>query len=332
MKICVEVRKNWLNTVVHDDARELRDYKSLSAAERLEILTEVFQRAFLAFWLYGSKKTEWNRRRITQNKKGKTESFGTDNEQLPQTVMLYSKALVSGGSVGEEENLNEKKVPKATAKANFSFDMQKSILHVEVTDVVTENSEDRKAFESSLESELRAAKVAMESYMGMDRFLKTFFDTLHIRRITSVMGGEAVTMHRIYKNAMQSYPLFKGLSYNTRIDLLRKGYRSARAMSGGSRDIHSFAKATFEAFDAQGGVLGKVYTREAITNKYKTFTKVYENRRNRCNPENPSQIWESNSLIFAEYEHPIADGSATLRTSFLAFDLWDLLARSEMVA
>lgn len=332
MKFSVDVRKTWLNTVVQGDAKELRGYNDLSVFERLEILTEVFQRAFLAFWLYSSKNTEWNRRRVTQHKKGKEETYGFDNEQLSQTVLLYSKELVNGGSVGEGEKLNEKKIPKATAKANFSFDMKKSVLHVVVTDIVTENSNDRKVFEASLESELVAAKAAMEHYMGMDRFLKVFFDTLHVRGLTDVMGGEAVTMHRIYKNALQFYPVFKALNYNTQIDLLRKGYRTARRMSGHSRDIHSFAKATFHAFDAHGEVLGKVYTREAITNRYKMFTKVYENRKDRRNPDMHSQIWESNSLIFAEYEHPIADGSTTLRTSFLAFDLWDMLARTEMVA
>lgn len=329
----VRINKELVKTVLKNGGKELQEFEALSPFLRLDILTEVFQRIFLTFWMYsGSKKSDWNRKRVVEKKKKKCEDGSTnfDNEMLTKVVLLSSKVTESGEEVEEDvpdAKDDQKKKPLVTAKAKFSYDEKMGILEITVEDVKGPDMVTEILYQTELENELEDAKVAMENDLDMEDFLKAFFNTLHVHDLTSVMGGEAISMYRIYKNARVAYPVFRGLNYGEQINLLRKGYRSARTIASHSRDIYSFAKATFDAFDEHGAILDKVFAREPISNKFKTYTRVGENRLDRRNPENTTQIWERDCLIYVQYEYDIA-GGATLRTAMLAFDLWEKLAKN----
>ncbi len=330
----VRINKELVTTVLKNGGKELQEFEALSPFLRLDILTEVFQRIFLTFWMYsGSKKSDWNRKRVVEKKKKKSEDGSTnfDNEMLTKVILLSSKVTESGEEIEDDvpnaKDDDQKKKPLVTAKAKFLYDEKKGILEIEVEDVKGPDMVTEILYQNELENELEAAKVAMENDLDMEDFLKGFFNTLHVHDLTTVMGGEAISMYRIYKNARVAYPVFRSLNYGEQINLLRKGYRSARTISSHARDIYSFAKATFDAFDEHGAILEKVFAREPISNKFKTYTRVGENRLDRRNPEKPSQIWESDCLIYVQYEYEIA-GGATLRSAMLAFDLWEKLAKN----
>lgn len=322
--------KNLIRTVVQTNAYETREFEKLSYFRKQEILTEIFQRAFLSVWKNVVKNTEWHKQRVCSKKENEDELL--NKKSLDQTMNVYSKAMFA-----EEYESNKRKKHKATAKINFSYNEDNGILDVEIDEFKTIEPKYEEIFKYSLNKELeevkssieKSVKESIEERFDIRIFLKCFYDTLHIHELTSVTGNDASNVYQIFMNAKESYPLFKKEKYTTQLDILRKGYRLAINSPGNSRDINSFAKGVFEAIATHGDgyLTKKIYAKEKATERYANFTKVFEKREDRYDPEHPSTVWEKDALIFATYEHTtICHGSVTtLRTSFLAFDLWHML-------
>lgn len=327
----------FLRNVLDGNGQELRNFRGLSSAERNALETEAHQRSFMNYFMRNT--SEWE-------KKGKSSSaenaLNFENEVLSSTIVLATKAketFIESEEVTEHrmvsvdgrfkpeayQKVREKKVkePKAVAEVSFKFDSKKNVLEVDVTSISVKDPGTKAYYRKELEKALEKTGDDMECFYNITRFVKYFFDTLHVHKITYVTGSEALVMMRIYKNARIAYPLFSKLKYTKQIEILDKGFRKARRSSAGSRDIHTYAKATFEAMCEEGGVINEVYKHDFVTNKMMTYKKVGEQRRDRRNPDNSSQIWEKNCLIFVDYIY----GKTNIRTSLLAFDLWDLLAR-----
>lgn len=332
-----------LGTILCGRGRALIEFNRLSSAERSMIETEVYQRLFMSE-LFGSF-SSWER--VARGKSGKkaTEVEPTitmENEILPNVISLTSKdktavtvhenanvkRMVQIGNKFESVPMTEKvekkvKKPNATAMVTFRFDAKKSVLVVEAQDFSVREADTKEHYTKSLEKALKTAGTNMEKKLTLPRLVKSFFDTLHVHKMCHISGAEALNMMRIFRNAKMAYPNFANLDYVKQIDILDKGYRNARTISAGSRDIHALAKGTFEAMCEEKGLIDKVYKHDFITNKMMYYYKIGERRRNRVNPENPSQIWERDSLIFVDYVY----GRTKIRTSLMAFDLWDLLAK-----
>ncbi len=344
----------FLGTVLAGNGQELRKFRGLNSTETDAVMTETYQRDFLRNF-FGSS-CNWERMShakgelVKNSNKAKEKNAETttaeganfDNEVLANVVFLATKAkatevkkeLVSVNrmvttdgktSMVPRMEMAEKKVkiPKATAKVSFRFDSKKSMLVLEVIEVTAMEPSTEKHYRKDLEKALMSGRDAVECFYTLNDFIKSFFDTLHVHKMCYITGSEAVNMHKIYKHAKQAYPLFDKMGHRKQVDILDKGYRNSRSVSAGSRDIHAFAKGTFEAMCDEGGIIDQVYKHDFITNQLMLYKKIGEHRRDRVNPDNHNQIWEKNCLVFVDYVY----GKSNIRTSLLAFDLWDLLAR-----
>lgn len=314
MRICVS--RKFRNVVENNLYKGMVGYMNLPWYEKNEILMQTFQRAMLFFWLTSGKRSVWSRVKSGAEKDDVTQEVG-DTELLSSEIALTSKSKY------KEEKKEGAKVAEATARVSCSFDAAKFELHVEVLEISAKDDATHKYYEKLLKKELNDARNDMEFFLGMEEFLRCFFDTLHSKLVTMVTGSEAVHMYHVYNNALKYFPQFKKLNDKTRADVMDQGYRRSRSQRSGSKDIWTFAKGTFEMF-ASNGLIDEVIKENQITGKLVKHTKIMENRKDRCNPDNPREIWEKNALIFVDYKY----GTHQLRTSVLAYDLWSLLARN----
>jgi hypothetical protein len=348
--IKVAVNPKFLGSVLDGNGHELNDFRGLSSGDYNAVLTEVYQRSFLSSFL-GSY-CSWERKRPAKgesNNSGKgskksvaIDGVNIDNEVLGNVVCLATKKkyeVTRSETVtvnrlvvidGKQQTLpftekkeKKEKVPVAQAKVLFNFNQSDNVLEIKVLEMSGKDKATEIRCRKELENELEDAHIMMECYYDMSQFVKALFDTLHVHKMCHITGSEAQNMRRIYKHAVVAYPLFAKLDHRKQIDILDKGFRGARTVTAGSRDIHAFAKATFEAMCREGGIIDVVYKHDFITNQMMTYTKIGEHRRDRVNPDNHRQVWEKNCLVFADYVY----GKSNIRTSFHAFDLWDLLAR-----
>lgn len=322
-----------LGTIRGGNGRGLIPFNRLSDAERSMLVTEAYQRIFMSEFLGVS--SAWER--VAARKKSETSAAeltnNMENEILQSVIDLATKEKTSvvvnecigdrSESVTKAEKQEKKvKMPNATAQVAFSFDTKKSVLTVEIKGISVREEEKKDRYMKSLERALKNAADDVEEKATLPRVVKAFFDTLHVHKLCTISGPEALNMMRVYRNAMKVYPLFANLEYAKQIDILDKGYHKARTISVGSRDIHSFAKGTFEAMCEEKGLIDRVYKHDFITGKMMLYYKIGEHRRDRKNPDT-HQIWERDSLLFVDYVY----GEAKIRTSLMAFDLWDLLAK-----
>ena len=315
MNMKIKTNGNYEGSVANK-AKGVQKYSSLPAERKREIQQMTFVKVFLYFWFCTGQKSHWIREKAVKVKKSETNmdiNAVLDSEKVSDVVTVKTKAV------------NEQKKPRAIAKVRFSFDDLNNVLSLEVIEVNAANPADAEHYRKSLLRELKDAKTEMDFDFGFEMYLKYFFGTLKATEVANIEGSEAVLMYRIYKRAIERYPLFKAMSQDKQLDVLDRGLRKARAARVGSRDIHYFAKCTFEVF-AEEGLINKVIREDHVTGKLKTYYKVSENRRDRVNPDNHSQVWERNCLIFATYKD--LNG---IQTSFLAFDLWNMLAQSNRV-
>lgn len=311
----IGVNTNYVK-LVENEAKAIQKYSALSAEKKREVQEMAFIKVFLYFWFSFGRKSAWIREKSVKLKK-------TDNETDINAV--FDSETVSNVVTIKSRGMDEDKKPRATAKVSFAYDDLTGSLNVDIAEVECSNAFSKANYEHSLHRELMEAKKDMDIEMDFEIFLKYFFGTLKATELAYVEGGEAVLMYRIYNKAMERYPLFEKLNMYDRLDVLDRGLRRARAARSGARDIHYFAKCTFEVF-AEDNLINKVIREDHVTGKLKTYYKVSENRRDRVNPDAPSQVWERNCLIFATYKD--LNG---IQTSFLAFDLWNMLAQSTKV-
>lgn len=342
----IRVSRIFRNAVENNLYKGVKEYMLLHQHRKEEILMQVFQRALLLFWFSSGERSTWSRVKRGSKKDDMTQAV-LDNELLSSEIVLNSKAVdkeekmvpapfnvpvtdergknVPGKfqTVTRETKVVEK-TPKASARVLCTFDAAKSELTVKVLEVTAKDDKTRKNYLQALNKELEDAKSMMEYFFTMEQFLKCFYDTLHSNSLTMTTGMEAVYMYRVFKNAIKYYPQFEKLNDKERAEVLDQGYRRARGQRGGLKDTHTYAKGTFEAF-AANGLINEVLIEDQIFGKLTRHTKVGENRKDRCNPDNSREVWEKNALIFVVYTY----GSHGLTTSIHASELWNLMARSD---
>lgn len=340
----IRVSRNFRSTVENNLYRGVKEYMLLPQYRKNEILMQVFQRALLLFWFSSGERSIWSRVKHGGKKDDMTQAV-LDNELLTSEIVLNSKAVDKEEKmvpapvsvpVTDERGKNVpgkfqtitretkvvEKTPKASARVLCSFDAAKSELTVKVLEVTAKDEMTRKHYLQTLNKELEEAKDSMEFFFSMEQFLKCFYDTLHSNSLTMTTGMEAVYMYRVYKNALKYYPQFEKLNDKARAEVLDQGYRRARGQRGGLKDTHTYAKGTFEAF-AANGLINEVLKEDQIFGKLTKHTKVGENRKDRCNPDNSREVWEKDALIFVVYTY-----GPGLTTAIHASDLWNLMARN----
>lgn len=280
---------------------ELRTFGNLTLSQKDELLKETFERRF---------KKHWDaQQRASCFEKDKD---GSDDELMDDRV-IDGNFKIAGRRVynGFEANL----------KFDYNSDEKTFEIQIQNSSADTPNSMDTAT--RSLRTEIEDIKKSIETDYSKDMFLKDFFATLRAHRLTIVKPTEAALMHTIYRNALNSYPLFKKLSYDIRIKVMHDAYMRNRFLRNHCPDIYSLAKTTFDEFDAKG-LITLVTMYDGVINQNRTYHLIGENRRTRVNPEIPSEIWEYNYLVFGTFEYTIRNG-IKLVTSFHPSDLWRLL-------
>lgn len=331
-----------LGKILSGGGGELSEFNKLTATARTAIERETYQRLYLNV-LFGYS-SNWERVKESSGKKKKEEeaSFSVENEILQHEIRLVSKdktpvtvtenvsVIKFMGPPSLEVKEKRIKEPNATAKLAFHFDPAKRQLLVEVKDFSVRETSTQETYSNSLNKALKAAGENMERKFDLKGLIKPFFDTLHIHRLCEISGNEALNMMKIFRNAKMAYPIFAKLGYADQIGILHEGFERGRTAPFSNRDIHTFAKGTFEVMhmyetkvemdetkdktkDKKVGLIDVVYKHDFITNKMMTYRKIAEHKRNRVNGD----------LLFVDYVY----GTANIRTSLSAFDLWDILAK-----
>ena len=311
----IKINANYEGRVTNK-AKGIQKYSSLPAEKKREIKEMTFVKVFLYFWFCVGQKSSWIREKAVKVKKSET--------NMDVNAVLDSE-IVSNVVTVKTKSLTEDKKPKAIAKVAFYFDDLENELSFEVLEVKAADPANAEHYRKGLLKELKAAKTEMDYGFEFEMFLKYFFGTLKAMDVANFEGTDAVLMYKIHKRAIERYPLFAKLDQEKQMDVLDSGLRKARAARAGSRDIHYFAKCTFEVF-AEKDLIDRVIREDHITGKLKTYYKVSENRKDRVNPDKPSQIWEKNCLIFVTYKD--LNG---IQISFHPFDLWNMLAQGTRV-
>lgn len=328
----------FMGMILAGNGKEVKKFEGVSSIERIRLEAETYQRMYLNEALGTSSSWEAGEAYLA-----KKDNINIANSIRNNCVCLISKKkatvvvkevvnLTKTFKIGKETKkiptteIRDKKVqePKAMAFVSFRFDSNNSVLVVNIESIVAKDFATEEYFRKDLEKNLTAAATQTEKKFCLSGFVKAFFDTLKANRFCNISGNEALNMMRIYNNAKRTYPLFAELEYTKQIDILDKGYRNACKVSSANRDIYVLAKSAFLSM-YEAGYADKVYKLDFISNRIMLHTKIGEHRKDRRNPERPSQIWEKNSLIFVDYVY----GGSNLRTSILASELWNLLVSKE---
>jgi hypothetical protein len=135
--------------------------------------------------------------------------------------------------------------------------------------------------------------------------LEDFIDILNIRKLTDVRPAVAGYMKTIYKSAVRDFPFFKNLSILKQVEILEEGYKICYTRRADKRDIHSFAKATYEHMAKL-----ELHKKVIIDGKTNNYVKEYKGGRNML------------------YEYKVKSGD-TLRNYVAPFDLWNMLTSTK---
>lgn len=276
---------------------ETRQFASMNANTKNVILLETYERIFKSFW----------------NNPARVSNFKKDSEtkvEEEEITVLQSVFPVA----------SKNKAVHYTADLNFEFIPKQNRIKVAVTNQNARNRKAKDAYTVCLNKELREIKKDFEEICSPMHFVKAFFTTLKAHNLSRINGREAASMYRIYTKALDHYPLFKDLPYKRQIDVMQKGMRKAIVQSHKNRDIHLYAKSTFEILSKEN----LISSLTGIGEFNYTYHAVGENRKTRRDYEHYSEIWEYDCLIFVNYQYLVRD-SVTMQTSFSAFDLWHIL-------
>lgn len=274
---------------------ELREYDALNPFEKDDILKETYKRGFLAYWNAPNRPTLFER-----------SDEGKEEQQVFRVASRVKGAFC--------------------ADINFEFDYYSDKFKVDW--IAKEADETQNNYSDAFNQEMEEVKACMEKSYDESNFIRDFFRVLHARRLTMVTSNEAVAMYSIYQNAMDVFPDFKRLTYSARLQNMHKAYMRGRIRNHTTRDIYTFAKATFEEFD-DDDLISKVIAYNPIAGMVKNYRKVYERRITRVNPSRPSEVWEYNYLVYATYEYTTKTGEK-VRISFHPSELWSFLHREGM--
>lgn len=300
-----------LGTILLGRGGELKKFNKLPAITSDAIIMEAYQRLYLNE-LFGQS-SKWEGVCSMENEILPSEIGLVSKDKTPVIVtekVSVIKFLGAPSLEAREKKINQ---PRATAKLAFTFVPAKGQLLVEVKRVSVREASTKEAYSNSLDKAVKAAGVNMERKFNLTKLIKSFFDTLHIHGLCYISGNEALNMRKVFSNAKMAYPNFARISYGDQIAILHDGFERARTASFSNRDIHTLAKGTFEAMYEKGGIIDEVFKHDFNTNKMMTYLKVAERKKNQGDT----------TLLFVDYKY----GTAGVRTTLSAFDLWDVLAK-----
>lgn len=269
----------------HEDF-EVRDYTALTVDKKEEVLAETFERRFKAFWNSFQRSTCF-KKEVQEEEKAKIEK---------RSFLVTTKAKSS-----------------FTALFCFYFDIYNDVFEIEISNVAAETPEIEQEYMKFLNKELAEIKTCLEEEYTERRFVKDFFNTLHVHRLSLVTGNEAVLMFDIYRRAKRYYPDFRDMPYWQQMRVMHEGYLRGRVRAYSAHDIYGMAKATFEQLDKEG-LIGKLDN--GVLKEL-----VYERRITRRAPEFPFEIWQRDYLVYATYEYKASTGEK-IRISYHPSELW----------
>lgn len=302
VKVCDSVANLHSRIIEYYSDSELRKFANLTLNRKVEIWTETLERRFKYFWNLESRNS------VFKKKSKKTDDDSENIKPITKTINIKTR----------------KSHPEFSANLIFDFDATKKLFIVEITNEYSACGDDvTQTYTRILEEEILDIKRQMEEKYSDEMFLRDFFATLHAHNLSTVRGIEAIVMHVIYRNAIRHYPMFKNLSYGDRLDIMAKAFSNGHTRAHNVRDIYGYAKVTFETL-CMYGLIDVIYLYDRTINQYKIYSKTYERRITRRNPERPAEVWEYDYLVYAMYEYTTNTG-VMLRTCFHPADLWLLL-------
>ena len=282
-----------------------------------KILRETFQRAWKHFWDIHSNHF-FEKGIDIGNENNSSISYFSD------CITVFSKAKQKMNTVIKKKNPYAKSsgasvksaaivaVPDIQFTLKFKYEDKMRTLTVSLDSYQINNDEvDLDSYVKALNDELQRIRNCFlhGSYKGA-KILENFIDTLHAHNYTSIKGVDAKIMKEIYPKIKEHFLDFNKFSFERQKAILLKA--CLRGMQNERKDIHSFAKATFEVLVESNAI--NVVEAFGYTNK-----KICEHRKDLMDYET-HEIWAKNILIFTDYN------TGTFRTSYHSHDLWALLA------
>lgn len=289
----------FFNSIVRNGGKELNEYNALSRERKIEVISKFWSSLVRFVFLNKLNVTYWR------------EADAKEREIAKQYFSTIPDAIVLKGRKQEDE-----------AFLALTVSYNEELCSAEITPYVVAKD---KATEELLAGKIGHILIALEKYLARkltkEMAIKHCYEALYGQGLCSVRGDDAVTMYRIMRKAIYHYPKFAELDDCNKRDILRKGYYRGMQVSARERDMFSFARATFEVFFVHG-LANVVYKFDPNLNKYKTYE--------RCG-QSPYCIPSSVCPRFIMYKFGTSIG-VDIKTSFLPFDLWELLARQELAS
>lgn len=308
----------------------LKHFSALSKNERGNIMCELFTKQFyrlcrskkgLEKFSFALKDSVIN---VTRELPVKIEGEDIKGEKHTKKVNVVFTALVI-----TPHSANCDSIDYTLELDNKEYD-EKALLS-RVTDASIRNFVSCKISISDADSEHLLRTSNMEFWKGAlpqkvkyaqeNDLLVDFIDVLHDNKLTDIDGKETIHMKNIYPEALKVYPKFSEMSFHERMRILDRGYTYGRKSSSNSRDIHLFAKATFEALAEEG-----LYETVRMEGREYTLEKVY--RHNRIID---GKCIERDAIKFIRYSYPLHKGISPMQVCFQPFDLWHVLTRRERI-
>ena len=200
-----------------------------------------------------------------------------------------------------------KKFKKTTALESFSnFKIYKIKIHEE--DVSTLKAA------STLEFWVNNLPDKIEYNRGSKQAIIDFIDTLNDSSITDAISSEVILMTKIYDSLKKVFPEFRELSRYKQVKILDESYTRARIIARSVRDIHLFAKATFEVLASHN-----LHSRFILEGREYRLSREYRHDRI------VDDLIFRNEIRMMEYNYTTAVGH-TITCCFKPYDLWHLIA------
>ncbi len=284
------------DSIVRKGGKELSEYKALPEQSKIEIIAK-FWANLVKFVLLN--KLNYNYWREPEAKeRDLNKKFFSD---FPNSIVLKGK----------------KQNDQACLALTVSYNDALSAIEINPYVVAKD-----KATEEHLLDKVSQQLILVEKFLARnltkELAIKFCYETLYSQDLCSVRGDEAVTMYKIMMRAIKHYPDFAAINDDMKREVLSKGFYRARCVSARERDVYTFARATFESLESFG-LTSVVYKFDPNLNKYKTYE--------RCG-QSPNYLPHSNCPRFISYKFGTSSG-VEIGTSFLPFDLWELLAKPE---
>ena len=283
----------WFDTIMRIGGEELSKYHELSKEKRIEVISKFWANLVKFVLLNKFENTYW------READAKEKEFFSS---MQEAIILKGK----------------KQADEAYLILNVSYNQALSVAEI-VPYVIAKDESTKERLLDKVSQQLILVEKFLARNLTEELAIKYCFETLYGEKLCSVRGDEAVTMYKIMMRAIKHYPEFAKLDKDDQYEVLRKGFARGRIINARERDMYTFARATFEVMEKLG-LTRFVYKYDPNLNKYKTYE--------RCGAS-PHRIPHSICPRFIMYKFGTASG-VEIRTSFMPFDLWEMLIKSDL--